>query len=129
MYGLSIVFHLFAEQVSFVSGMPSVRLPLYYRLLFPDLVEARNRSGLIDAPPKITQSAKIDQELYTYLALIVRDFIQPWYLAITLDNGLPSEVTRIVTHCCREVERRCQKVKNTKGTSSIVSEMAPPANQ
>ncbi|KAI8581212.1 hypothetical protein K450DRAFT_270399 [Umbelopsis ramanniana AG] len=90
--------------------MPSVRLPLYYRLLFPDLVEARNRSGLIDAPPRITQSAKIDQELYTYLALIVRDFIQPWYLAITLDNGLPSEVTRIVTHCCREIELRCQKI-------------------
>lgn len=93
-----------------VCGMPSVRLPLYYRILFPDLIEARTRSGLIDAPPKITHSSKIDEELYTYLALIVRDFIQPWYQSITLDHGLSTEVTRIVSHCSREIESRCLKV-------------------
>ncbi|KAM3589787.1 hypothetical protein VKS41_000640 [Umbelopsis sp. WA50703] len=84
--------------------MPSIRLPLYYRLLFPDLIEAKNRRGALEAPPKITQSSSIDQELYIYLALIVRDFIQPWYQAITLDYGLSKEITRIVSECARDVE-------------------------
>jgi hypothetical protein len=100
-----------------VAGMPSVRLPLYYRLLFPDLIERKNRSGILDAPPKITQSSKIDEELYTYLALIVRDFIQTWYQSITLDHGLSTEVTRIISHCSREVESRCQKVRNQSDIS------------
>ncbi|KAJ2957283.1 hypothetical protein NQZ79_g6993 [Umbelopsis isabellina] len=77
--------------------MPSIRLPLYYRLLFPELIEAKNRQGALEAPPKITQSSSIDQELYIYLALIIRDFILPWYQAITLDYGLSKEVTRIVS--------------------------------
>jgi hypothetical protein len=91
-------------------AMPSIRLPLYYRLLFPDLIEAKNRRGALEAPPKITQSSSIDQELYIYLALIIRDFIQPWYQAITLDYGLSKEITRIVSECARDVEVRCEKV-------------------
>lgn len=98
--------------------MPSIRLPLYYRLLFPELIEAKNRQGALEAPPRITQSSSIDQELYIYQALIIRDFILPWYQTITLDYGLSKEVTRIVSVCAREVEARCQKVEIKKlGTS------------
>ncbi|KAI7870851.1 PXA domain-containing protein, partial [Spinellus fusiger] len=82
--------------------------PLYVRILFPYILtlpktDPRRQS----APPSITGSKDIDIELYTYFALIIRDFIHPWYRLVTNDGDFATEIVNVLTLVVQAVQKRC----------------------
>ncbi|KAI9758351.1 MAG: hypothetical protein M4579_003090 [Chaenotheca gracillima] len=60
--------------------------------------------------PPLTSSNDVDLQLYAFLAIIVREFVNPWYGRITPDHVFVDEVIRIVAHCTRGIEERLRRV-------------------
>ncbi|ORY90578.1 PXA domain-domain-containing protein [Syncephalastrum racemosum] len=89
----------------------SLRL-FHLRVLFPDLLALpKTDPRRIQAPPPITRSQPIDAELYTYIALLVRDFIHPWYRVVTTDQEFTAELVSLLTHIIQSLEdRMCNHV-------------------
>lgn len=84
----------------------------HLRVLFPYLLSLpKNDPRRVNAPPAITRSPAIDSELYTYIALLVRDFIHPWYRAVTNDHDFGVELVGILTRVIQQLETRfCEQV-------------------
>lgn len=95
--------------------MNSLR-PFHLRILFPDLLTlSKSDPRRLNAPKSITQSKSIDLELYTYFALLLRDFIHPWYRLVTTDEDLTVEILDILTLLVQKLETRlCEQVKKKK---------------
>jgi hypothetical protein len=60
--------------------------------------------------PPLTSSNDVDLQLYAFIAIIVREFVQTWYLKITPDQVFVEEVVKIIAHCTRALEQRMRKV-------------------
>lgn len=60
--------------------------------------------------PPLTSSNDLDLQLYAFIAIIIREFINTWYSKITPDPGFVEEVVRIIAHCTRALEQRLRKV-------------------
>lgn len=74
------------------------------RLLFPHLTPSSH-------PPQLLQTSSsypaLDAELYDFIALALRAYINPWWTKITrYDKQLLLELTRILTSVLRNVETR-----------------------
>lgn len=86
-----------------ISSTKLSSLPLSKRLLFPSLPH--------DAPlPKllITEDSN-DTELYHFIALALRAYVNPWWTKITrYDKQLIPHITTILTHLLRSIELRLQ---------------------
>lgn len=89
----------------------------HLRVLFPHILSlSKTDPRRLNAPPRITRSKPIDSELYTYIALLVRDFIHPWYRVVTNDQDFVAELVRILIVVIRELETRfCEQVSSQKG--------------
>ncbi|KAH8815831.1 PXA domain-containing protein [Xylogone sp. PMI_703] len=81
--------------------------------------DAANKGGSSTTPapntidellPPLTSSNEVDFELYAFIAIIVREFVNTWYGKITPDQGFVEEVVRILAHCTRGLEQRLRKV-------------------
>lgn len=90
--------------------------PLHLRILFPHLLTlSKTNPRRYKAPKDITHSKAIDLELYTYFALLLRDFIHPWYRLVTTDEELSAEILDILTELVQKLEKRlCDEVKEEK---------------
>ncbi|KAI7905202.1 PXA domain-containing protein [Cokeromyces recurvatus] len=90
--------------------------PIHLRILFPELLTLpKTDPRRLGAPKAITHSRAIDLELYTYFALILRDFIHPWYRFITTDEELTAEILEILTLLVQKLEKRlCEEVDWTE---------------
>lgn len=86
--------------------------PLHLRILFPELLTLPKTDPRRLGPPiDITSSKTVDLELYTYLALLVRDFIHPWYRLITNDQDLTTELIKVLVLIIQKLEKRlCYEV-------------------
>lgn len=60
--------------------------------------------------PPLTSSNEVDLQLYGFVAVVIREFIDPWYTHITSDRGFVDEMIRIVAHCTRALEQRLRQV-------------------
>jgi hypothetical protein len=60
--------------------------------------------------PPLTSSNEIDVQLYAFVAIIIREFVQTWYTKITPDQIFVQEVVKIIAHCTRALEQRLRKV-------------------
>lgn len=60
--------------------------------------------------PPLTSSNEVDLQLYAYISIIIRDFVQTWYGKITPDQTFVEEVIRIIAHCTRALEQRLRQV-------------------
>ena len=67
-------------------------------------------STVKDVLPPLTSSNAVDLQLYAFIAIIVRDSVQPWYSKITPDQVFLDEVVRIIAHATRAIEQRLRKV-------------------
>ncbi|KAI8091203.1 PXA domain-containing protein [Gilbertella persicaria] len=90
--------------------------PLHIRVLFPHLLTlSKTDPRRLGAPKSITQSKAVDLELYTYFALLLRDFIHPWYRMLTTDQDLTEEILTILTWIIQNLEKRlCEEVDWTE---------------
>ncbi|KAL1728878.1 PXA domain-containing protein [Schizophyllum commune] len=78
-------------------------VPLAKRLLFPHLTTNALPSLLLtpSRPPEL------DDELYDFIALALRAFVNPWWTKITrYDKEFLPDITRILTHVLRALEAR-----------------------
>ncbi|KAI8721012.1 PXA domain-containing protein [Fusarium sp. LHS14.1] len=60
--------------------------------------------------PPLTSRNDVDLQLYAFLAIIMREFVQSWYSKITSDENFVSEILHIIAHCSRALEQRFRKV-------------------
>ncbi|KPM37299.1 hypothetical protein AK830_g9272 [Neonectria ditissima] len=60
--------------------------------------------------PPLTSRNDVDLQLYAFLAIILREFVQSWYSKITTDENFVAEVIHIIAHCSRALEQRFRKV-------------------
>jgi hypothetical protein len=60
--------------------------------------------------PPLTSSNEVDLQLYAFIAIITREFVQTWYTKITPDHIFVEEVVNIIAHCTRALEQRLRKV-------------------
>ncbi|KAI8390819.1 PXA domain-containing protein [Radiomyces spectabilis] len=84
----------------------SLRL-LHIRVLSPYLLTLpKSDPRRSSPPPSITGSPAIDLELYTYFALLIRDFINPWYRLVTNDQDLCTEIVSLLTLVVQRIQKR-----------------------
>lgn len=86
---------------------------LIRRVLCPQQLGDKNRH--VQAPieellPPLTSRNDVDLQLYAFLAIILRDFVQSWYGKVTTDESFVAEIVHIVAHCTRALEQRARKV-------------------
>lgn len=60
--------------------------------------------------PPLTSSNDIDLELYAFIAIIIKDFVNPWYTKITPDHVFTDEVVQVIAHCTRQLEQRLRHI-------------------
>ncbi|ODQ50839.1 hypothetical protein SAICODRAFT_73050 [Saitoella complicata NRRL Y-17804] len=72
-------------------------------------ISTRRVLGIDRDLPTLTNSARVDEELYALLALVLRDFIQTWYGAITQDETFIQEIILVVAHILSRLEQRLRE--------------------
>ncbi len=60
--------------------------------------------------PPLTSSNEVDLQLYAFIAIITREFVQSWYTKITPDQVFVEEIVKLIAHCTRALEQRLRKV-------------------
>lgn len=85
---------------------------LIRRVLVPDThgLEKNTHAPIEALLPPLTSSNDVDVQLYAIIAIVVKDFIDPWYTKITQDQTFVDEVTQIIAHCSRALEQRLRQV-------------------
>lgn len=84
-----------ARRLLFPYHPPSEPLP-------PVLIKSTTSTSDSNAALKV-----LNDEVYDFLALVVRGFVLPWWSKITpRDKEFPQEITRIILHLVRQVEAR-----------------------
>ncbi|KAH7345152.1 PXA domain-containing protein [Rhizoctonia solani] len=92
---------------------PKVPVSLARRSLFP------THSPTAPLPPILTLDlseddpalAELNKELYDFLALALRAFVQTWWGQITpRDRDFMPQITRVITHVIQDIERRASRV-------------------
>lgn len=86
---------------------------LIRRILVPDTHGSdRSTPAPIEALlPPLTSSNDVDIQLYAIIAVVVKDFINPWYTRITPDENFVEEVIQIIAHCSRALEQRIRQIE------------------
>jgi PXA domain len=84
---------------------------LIRRVLVADGAETRSTPQPIEAVlPPLTSSNDVDIQLYAIIAIVIKDFINPWYSKITPDHAFVDEVIQIIAHCTRAIEQRLRLI-------------------
>ncbi|KAG9100830.1 hypothetical protein FS749_012549 [Ceratobasidium sp. UAMH 11750] len=97
------------------SELPKPKIPasLARRLLFPNLPTTTPLPhiltlGLDSNDPALTD---LNNELYDFLALALRAFVQTWWAQITpRDRDFLPQITRVLSHFIQDIERRASNV-------------------
>lgn len=63
-----------------------------------------------DLLPPLTSRNDVDLQLYAFLAIILREFVQAWYAKITNDETLVAEILHVIAHCTRALETRFRDI-------------------
>ncbi|KAK8049300.1 PXA domain-containing protein [Apiospora phragmitis] len=60
--------------------------------------------------PPLTSRNDVDLQLYAFISIIIRDYVQTWYTKITPDETFVAEIVQIIAHCTRSLEQRLREV-------------------
>ncbi len=86
---------------------------LIRRVLSPNTQGSGDRNTarpISEILPPLTSSNEVDLQLYTIIAIIVKEFVHSWYAKITPDHEFVDEVVQLIAHCTRAVEERLRHV-------------------
>ncbi|CAE6454197.1 unnamed protein product [Rhizoctonia solani] len=92
---------------------PKVPVSLARRSLFPTLSPTTPLPpiltlGLSEVDPALVE---LNKELYDFLALALRAFVQTWWGQITpRDRDFMPQITRVITHVIQDIEQRASRV-------------------
>ncbi|KAL7950462.1 PXA domain-containing protein [Trichoderma barbatum] len=88
-------------------------LNLIRRTLCPQHLGDKGRDAqpaIHELLPPLTSRNDVDLQLYAFLAIIMREFVQSWYSKITADETFVPEILRIIAHCITALEQRCRNL-------------------
>ncbi|KAL6908824.1 PXA domain-containing protein [Trichoderma evansii] len=88
-------------------------LSLIRRTLCPQQLGDKGRDAQLpieELLPPLTSRNDVDLQLYAFLAIIMREFVQSWYSKITTDETFVPEILHIIAHCTRALEQRFRKL-------------------
>ncbi len=88
-------------------------LMLIRRVLCPQSIGEKGRDvvpPIEELLPSLTSRNDVDLQLYAFLAIIMREFVQSWYNKITPDETFVAEILHIIAHCTRALEQRFRKL-------------------
>ena len=83
------------------------------RVLCPQTLREKNREVMTpieEVLPPLTSRNDVDLQVYAFLAIIMKEFVQNWYNKITPDETFVAEIVHIIAHCTRALEQRLRKV-------------------
>ncbi|EFY85294.1 PXA domain protein [Metarhizium acridum CQMa 102] len=60
--------------------------------------------------PPLTSRNDVDLQLYAFLAIVLREFVQSWYNKITPDESFVAEIIHVIAHCTRALEQRLREL-------------------
>ncbi|KAF3931098.1 hypothetical protein ABW20_dc0106992 [Dactylellina cionopaga] len=60
--------------------------------------------------PALSSSPKVDLQLYGFVSIIVRDFVQSWYQKITPDHEFVDEIVLVIAHYTLSLEQRIRQL-------------------
>ncbi|EPS44276.1 hypothetical protein H072_1718 [Dactylellina haptotyla CBS 200.50] len=60
--------------------------------------------------PALSSSPKVDLQLYGFISIILRDFVQSWYQKITPDHEFIDEIVLVIAHCTLSLEQRIRQL-------------------
>ncbi|KAL7626278.1 hypothetical protein AAE478_003048 [Parahypoxylon ruwenzoriense] len=86
---------------------------LIRRVLCAQHLADRGRSTpapIQDLLPPLTSRNDVDLQLYALIAVVIKEFVQSWYIKITPDEAFVAEIVQIIAHCTRALEQRLRKV-------------------
>lgn len=63
-----------------------------------------------DYLPALTSSSAVDVELYCFIGLLFKNFVNEWYFKITENDEFISEVIDVVAHITRNLESRVRAI-------------------
>ncbi|KAG6036884.1 hypothetical protein E4U41_005452 [Claviceps citrina] len=69
-----------------------------------------SQARLDELLPPLTSRNDVDLQLYAFLAIILREFVQAWYNKITPDETFVAEIVHVIGHCTRALEQRIRGV-------------------
>ncbi|EGX97126.1 PXA domain protein [Cordyceps militaris CM01] len=99
-----------AERASSIDPLSDrATLMLIRRVLCPQKLSDKGRDVLPpieELLPSLTSRNDVDLQLYAFLAIIIREFVQAWYNKITPDETFVAEVLQVIAHCSRALEQR-----------------------
>ncbi|PQK12471.1 hypothetical protein BB8028_0003g10880 [Beauveria bassiana] len=84
-------------------------LMLIRRVLCPQKLGEKDRdvaTPIEELLPSLTSRNDVDLQLYAFLAIIIREFVQAWYNKITPDETFVAEALQVIAHCSRALEQR-----------------------
>ncbi|KAM0738657.1 hypothetical protein ACQRIT_006394 [Beauveria bassiana] len=84
-------------------------LMLIRRVLCPQKLSEKDRdvaTPIEELLPSLTSRNDVDLQLYAFLAIIIREFVQAWYNKITPDETFVAEALQVIAHCSRALEQR-----------------------
>ncbi|GFP52230.1 protein MSS51, mitochondrial [Trichoderma asperellum] len=84
-------------------------LSLIRRTLCPQQLGDKGRDAQLpieELLPPLTSRNDVDLQLYAFLAIIMREFVQSWYSKITTDETFVPEILHIIAHCTTALEQR-----------------------
>ncbi|KAL8854865.1 MAG: hypothetical protein Q9221_000371 [Calogaya cf. arnoldii] len=88
-----------------------VNVALIRRVLCPQQTSIADDTWPIDELlPPLSSSNEVDLQIYTIIAIVVKELVYSWYGKITPDQAFVEEVVRIIAHCTRAVEGRLRKI-------------------
>lgn len=88
-------------------------LMLIRKTLCPETLSDKNRDAMQpieELLPSLTSRNDVDLQLYAFLAIVLREFVQVWYNKITPDETFVQEILHVIAHCTRALEQRFRKV-------------------
>ncbi|EWC44062.1 hypothetical protein DRE_01414 [Drechslerella stenobrocha 248] len=60
--------------------------------------------------PALSSSPKVDLQLYGFISIIIRDFVQSWYQKITPDHEFIEEIVLVIAHSTLSLEQRIRQL-------------------
>ncbi|GMM36680.1 hypothetical protein DASC09_040050 [Saccharomycopsis crataegensis] len=92
----------------YVKDTEEYKLHLIRKIFLP---KVSITSDIKDYLPALTSSGSVDIELYCFIGLLFKNFINEWYFKITENDEFISEVVDVMAHITRELETRVRKVR------------------
>lgn len=88
-------------------------LLLIRKTLCPETLNDKDRDDaqpIEELLPPLTSSNEVDLQIYAFLSIILRDFVQNWYNKITPDETFVLEIVQVIAHCTRALEERFRRI-------------------